>query len=382
MVMNKVSFQQTLASFGVIAAFTPALCFGAGEQIVKIGMTSPLSGAQAAIGKDNANGAQMAIDQLNQQGLVIGGSKIKFELLNEDDQADPKIGVQVAQKLVDAGVKAVIGPYNSGVAVPASRVYNDAQIVLAVIASNPKITMQGYPYVFRVTPTDNALGGTMGVYAAKEIALKRVAVIDDRSAYGVGVADEFIKKAKANGIEIVGRDYTNDKATDFNAIITSIKSKKPDGIFYGGMYSQGSGMKRQMKQLGLNVYLMGGDGICNAEMGKLGGDAVDEKVLCTVGGIILDQNPLGKDFSARYEKRFNLKPLMYSISFYDGVMVVAEAMKKANSVDPKKFAPAMAAVSYKGIAGSYEFDQNRDLKNSPVTVYHFTNSVPVPVKTY
>ena len=380
--MNRKFFRQALTSAGVTALFLPALSFGVGEQIVKLGLSSPLSGAQAAIGKDNENGAQMAIDQLNQQNLVIGGAKIKFELLSEDDAADPKIGVQVAQKLIDAGVKAVIGPYNSGVAMPASRVYNDAQVVLAVIASNPKITVQGYPFVFRVTPTDNALGGTMGTYAAKEIALKRVAVVDDRSAYGVGVADEFIKKAKANGIEIVGRDYTNDKATDFNAIITSIKSKKPDGIFYGGMYSQGSGMKRQMKQLGLNVYLMGGDGICNAEMGKLGGDAVDDKVLCTVGGIILDQNPLGKDFSARYEKRFHLKPLMYSISFYDGVMVIAEAMKKANSVDPKKFAPAMAAVNYKGIAGTYEFDSNRDLKNSPVTVYDFKNGNPVPVKTY
>lgn len=380
--MNKKFFQQALTSFGVASVFIPALCFAAGEQIVKIGFTSPLSGSQAPIGKDNQNGALMAIDQLNQQGLVIGGAKIKFELINEDDQADPKIGVQVAQKLVDAGVKAVIGPYNSGVAMPASRVYNDAQIVLAVIASNPKITMQGYPYVFRVTPTDNALGGMMGTYAAKEIALKRVAVVDDRSAYGVGVADEFIKKAKANGIEIVGRDYTNDKAADFNAILTSIKAEKPDGVFYGGMYSQGAGIKRQMKQLGLNVYLMGGDGICNAEMGKLGGDAVDEKVLCTVGGIILEENAGGKDFSARYQKRFSVKPLMYSISFYDGVMVIAEAMKKANSVDPKKFASVMASVNYKGIAGTYEFDTNRDLKNSPVTVYHFKNGAPVAVKTY
>jgi len=255
-------------------------------------------------------------------------------------------------------------------------------VVLAVIASNPKITTQGYPYVFRVTPTDNALGGTMGTYAAKEIALKRVAVIDDRTAYGVGVAEEFMKTAKANGIEIVGCDYTNDKATDFNAIITAIKNKKPDGIFYGGMYNQGSGMKRQMKQLGLDVYLMGGDGICNAEMGKLGGDVIDEKVLCTVGGIVLDQNAREKDFSAKYEKRFSQKPLMYSISFYDGVMVIAEAMKSANSVEPTKFAPAMAAVSYHGIAGTYEFDKNRDLKNSPVTVYRFSNEMPVPVKTY
>lgn len=380
--MNSKFFKQALVRVGAVSVCIPTLCLAAGEQTVKIGFTSPLSGSQAPVGKDNENGARMAIDQLNLQGLVIGGAKIKFELLNEDDQADPKVGVQVAQKLVDAGVKAVIGPYNSGVAMPASKVYNDAQIVLAVIASNPKITMQGYPYVFRVTPTDNALGGMIGMYAAKEIALKRVAVIDDRSAYGVGVADEFIKKAKANGIDIIGRDYTNDKATDFNAILTSIKGKKPDGVFYGGMYAQGAGMKRQMKQLGLDVYLMGGDGICNSEMGKLGGDAVDEKVLCTVGGIILDENAAGKDFSARYQKRFSIKPLMYSISFYDGVMVIAEAMKKADSVEPKKFVSAMTAANYKGIAGTYEFDSNRDLKNSPVTVYHFKNGEPVAVKTY
>lgn len=380
--MNKKFFQHALTSFGVASVFIPALCFAAGEQAIKIGLTSPLSGEQAPIGKDNENGARMAIDQLNQQGLVIGGEKIKFELLSEDDKADPKAGMLVAQKLIDAGVKAVVGPYNSGVAMPASRAYNDAQVVLAVIASNPKITMQGYPYVFRVTPTDNALGGIMGLYAGKEIALKRVAVVDDRSAYGVGIAEEFIKKAKANGIEIISRDYTNDKATDFNAILTSMKAKKPDGVFYGGMYGQGAGMKRQMKQLGLNVYLMGGDGICNSEMGKLGGDAVDEKVLCTVGGIILEQNAGGKDFSAHYQKRFGIKPLMYSVSFYDGVMVIAEAMKKANSVEPKKFAPMMASINYKGIAGTYEFDANRDLKNSPITVYHFKNGEPAPVKTY
>ncbi len=380
--MKKQCLQQALSSLVFGSALVPMLCFGAGEQVVKIGFTSPLSGPQSAIGKDHENGAKMAIDQLNLQDVTIAGSKIKFQLLSEDDAADPKIGVQVAQKLVDAGVKAVIGPYNSGVAMPSSKVYNDAEVVLAMIASNPKLTMQGYPYVFRVTPNDNALGGTMGIYAAKEIALKRVAVIDDRSAYGVGVADEFIKKAKANGIDIIGREYTNDKATDFNAIITSIKRKTPDGIFYGGMYGQGAGIKRQMKQLGLNVYLMGGDGICNGEMGKLGGDAVDEKVLCTVGGIILDQNPGGRDFSARYEKRFNMKPLMYSISFYDGVMVIADAMKKSNSLDPKIFAPAMAGVSYHGIAGTYEFDSNRDLKSSPVTVYGFKNGNPSPIKTY
>jgi ABC-type branched-subunit amino acid transport system substrate-binding protein len=373
---------QKILTIGCTVALVAPLAAQAAEQVVKIGFSSPLSGGQAAIGKDNENGARMAIDQLNQKSLVIGGDKIKFELMNEDDQADPKVGVQVAQKMVDAGVKAVIGPYNSGVAMPASKVYNDANVVLAAIASNPKVTMQGYQYVYRVTPTDSALGGKMAVYAAKELKVKRVAVVDDRTAYGTGIAEEFIKNAKADGIEIVSREFTNDKAVDFNAILTSIKLKKPEAIFYGGMYGQGGPLRRQMKQLGLDIPLMGGDGICSTEMAKLGGATVDQKVLCTVGGVILEDGAEGKDFLARYQKRFNLKPLMYAVSFYDGVNVIAAAMQKANSTDPVKFAPALAAISYKGIAGMYEFDAKRDLKNSPTIVYTFKDGEMVPVKTY
>lgn len=373
---------QKILTIGCTVALVAPLTAQAAEQVVKIGFSSPLSGGQAAIGKDNENGARMAIDQLNQKSLVIGGDKIKFELMNEDDQADPKVGVQVAQKMVDAGVKAVIGPYNSGVAMPASKVYNDANVVLAAIASNPKVTMQGYQYVYRVTPTDSALGGKMAVYAAKELKVKRVAVVDDRTAYGTGIAEEFIKNAKADGIEIVSREFTNDKAVDFNAILTSIKLKKPEAIFYGGMYGQGGPLRRQMKQLGLDIPLMGGDGICSTEMAKLGGATVDQKVLCTVGGVILEDGAEGKDFLARYQKRFNLKPLMYAVSFYDGVNVIAAAMQKANSTDPVKFAPALAAISYKGIAGMYEFDAKRDLKNSPTIVYTFKDGEMVPVKTY
>jgi branched-chain amino acid transport system substrate-binding protein len=373
--------KRTLAISCAVGLIAP-LAAQAAEQVVKIGCSSPLSGSQAAIGKDNENGARMAIDQLNQKGLVIGGDRIKFELMNEDDQADPKVGVQVAQKMVDAGVKAVIGPYNSGVAMPASKVYNDANIVLAAIASNPKITMQGYQYVYRVTPTDSALGGKMADYAAKELKVKRVAVVDDRTAYGTGIAEEFIKSAKAGGIEIVSRDFTSDKAVDFNAILASLKLKNAEAIFYGGMFSQAGALRRQMKQLGLDIPLLGGDGICNTEMAKLGGAAVDQEVLCTVGGVILKENAEGRDFLARYEKRFNLKPLMYSVSFYDGVNVIAAAMQQANSTDPVKFAPALAAIRYKGIAGMYEFDVKRDLKDSPTIVYTFKNGEMVPVKTY
>lgn len=352
------------------------------QEIVRIGFTGPLTGAQAQAGKDNENGVRMAIDELNQKGVVVGGKKVKFELLAEDDQADPKAGVTVAQKLVDSGVKAVFGPYNSGVAIPASRVYNEAQIVMATVGSNPKITQLGYGYVFRIGANDSELGGKIATYAFRELKYKKIAVIDDRTAYGQGVAEEFMKVAKANGMEIISKEFTNDKATDFNAILTSIKGKKPDAVFYGGHYTQGGPLKRQMKQLGLNVPLLGGDAICNAELFKLGGDAINEGVYCVQGGAMLEKQAAGKAFTNGYQKRYKNKPLTYAVSFYDGMMVVAEAMKKAGSVAPKMYLPALNTITYNGAAGKYEFDAKHDLKQSPVTVYQFKNGEPVPLASY
>jgi ABC-type branched-subunit amino acid transport system substrate-binding protein len=314
--------------------------------------------------------------------MVIGGKKIKFEAVMEDDQADPRSGVGVAQKLVDMHVKAIIGPYNSGVTIPASRVYNEGGIVMATVASNPKVTLQGFTNVFRVAASDSQLGGKMALYAAKELKLKKVSIIDDRTAYGQGVAEEFSKVAKANGITVVGNDFTNDKATDFTAILTSIKAKKPDAIFYGGYSPQGGPMTRQMKQLGVNALLLGGDGICSPEMGKLGGDAIGEQVYCTQGGAMLDKLASGKAFAAEYQKRFNRPAETYAASFYDGMMVVAQAMKAANSVEPKQYVAALAKIKYKGVTGDYEFDANHDLKQSPVTVFRFKGGAPVALTSY
>jgi branched-chain amino acid transport system substrate-binding protein len=365
-----------------LLALVPAIAFTQEAQVVKIGFSSPLSGPQAAAGKDNQNGMQMALDKLNAQGVTVGGKKVKFEPMFEDDQADPRAGVTVAQKLVDNGVKAVIGPYNSGVTIPASKVYNDAGIVMATVSSNPKITQQGFFNVFRIAANDSQMGGKMALYAAKELKVKRVALIDDRTAYGQGVANEFEKVAKANGIEIVGREFTNDKATDFMAILTSIKSKKPDAIFYGGYAPQGGPMARQMKQIGLNALLLGGDSICTPEMGRLGGDAVGANVFCTQGGAMLDKLAEGKTFAAEYKKRFDRPPEVYAVSFYDGMMLVAQAMKDANSVDPKVYAPVLSKIKYKGVAGTYEFDERHDLKASPVTVFQFKGGEPVPIASF
>ena len=363
-------------------ALLPAFAFAQEVQTVKIGFSSPLTGPQASAGKDNQGGLELAIERLNSQGLVIGGKKIKFEVVAEDDQADPKSGVAAAQKLVDIGVKAVVGPYNSGVTIPASRVYNEAGVVTATVASNPKVTEQGFANLFRVAASDSQLGGKMALYAAKELKVKTVSVIDDRTAYGQGLAEEFIKVAQANGIKIVSKDFTNNKASDFAAILTSIKSKKPDAVFLGGYAPQGGPLKRQMKQLGIDAVLLGGDGICSPEMGRLGGDAIGESVYCSQGGTMLEKAKEGKAFADEYQKKFGRPAETYAVSFYDGMMLIAQAMKTANSVEPKQYSPVLAKIKYKGVVGEYEFDDKHDLKQSPVTIFRFKDGLPVALTSY
>src|SRR6476469_9982728 len=255
-----------------------ALCSGAvhaQETVVRLGHVAPMSGGQAHYGRDNANGAILAVEDLNAKGVTIGGKKVKFELVTEDDAADPKQGTAVAQKLVDNKVAGVIGHLNSGTTIPASKIYSDAGIPqISPSATNPKYTRQGFKTAFRMVADDTQLGGTLGKYAVKELKGKAIAVIDDRTAYGQGVAQEFAKAVEAAGGTVVAKEFTTDKATDFNSILTTIKGKKADVVFFGGMDAVAGPMLRQMKSLGINAKFMGGDGICSTELAKLAGDAM------------------------------------------------------------------------------------------------------------
>jgi branched-chain amino acid transport system substrate-binding protein len=288
----------------------------------------------------------------------------------------------VAQKFIDGGVRYVVGPYNSGVAIPASRAYNDAGALIATVATNPKVTQQGYKGVFRVNASDTQLGSKMALYAAKELKAKTVAVIDDRTAFGQGLAEEFKKQAKASGLALAGHEYTTDKAVDFTAILTKLKAKNVEAIFFGGYAPQAAPMARQMKQLGINAKLLGGDTICTAEMGKLGGDAVGENVLCSQGGAILDKAAAGPQFKAAFKKRYNREPDVYAATYYDAAMMYANAMQKVNSTDPAKVGPAISAGAYKGVMGTYAFDAKGDMKESLVTIFNFKGGVPAPITSY
>ena len=345
------------------------------DLVIKIGHVGPTSGAIAHLGKDNENGARMAVDELNAKGLTIGGVKVTFELLAEDDAADPKQGTAAAQKLVDAKVHGVIGHLNSGTTIPASKIYSDAGIPqISPSATNPKYTRQGYKTTFRVVADDVHLGGTLGKYAVTELKGKSIAVIDDRTAYGQGVADEFEKGAKGKGGNVVGREFTNDKATDFTAILTSLKAKKPDIVFFGGMDAVAGPMMRQMKQLGIEAKFMGGDGICSGELPKLAaGSMGDGQVVCAEAGGVEGEAKAGMEkFKADFKTKFNADVQIYAPYVYDAVNVMVAAMQKADSADPAKYLPELAKTDgYKGVTGTIGFDEKGDIKNGALTLYTY-----------
>lgn len=346
------------------------------QETVTIGVVGPLSGEIAHLGKALENGASMAIDDLNARGATINGKKVVFKLQSEDDAADPKQGTAVAQKLVDAHVKGVVGHANSGTTVPASRIYNEAGIPqITPSATTPAYTKQGFATAFRVVANDNMLGTTLGRYAVDRLGARRIAVIDDRSAYGQGVADEFIKSAQArlHGQKILGREFTNPQAKDFTAILTSIKARKPDLVFFGGMDAVGGAIIRQMKSLGIQAKFMGGDGICTEALPRLAGDGMrDGAVFCTeAGGVEGAQEKGILDFVARFQSKYHSDIQTYAPYAYDAVMILAAAMQKAGSSDPAKYLPALKQTKYQGITGLIEFDGTGDIRNGAMTLSTF-----------
>ncbi|MGH8642457.1 MAG: branched-chain amino acid ABC transporter substrate-binding protein [Burkholderiales bacterium] len=339
-----------------------------GPKTIKIGQVAPLTGPQAHLGKDNDNGARLAIEEVNALGVTIGGAAVKFELVSEDDQADPKTGTIVAQKLVDAKVAGVIGHLNSGTSIPASKIYNDAGIPqISPSATNPKYTQQGYRGAFRVMANDVQQGKVLGEYAVTKLRAKKIAIIDDRTAYGQGLADEFEKAAKAAGATVVGREYTSDKSTDFRAILTNVKARQPDIVFYGGMDSQAGPMAAQMKSLAIKAKLLGGDGAQSVEFIKLAGPAAEGSIASSPG-LPLDKMPGGKGFTDRFTAKYG-QIQIYAPYAYDATMTLVEAMKKANSTEPAKYLPELAKTSRQGVTGPIAFDEKGDLRSGPITLY-------------
>ncbi len=338
-------------------------------QVVKIGAASPLTGAQAHIGIDIRNGVQLAIEDANKAGVTIGGKPVKLEMVAEDDEANPTKATTVAQKLADAKVAGVVGHFNSGASIPASKIYADAGIPqISPSSTNPDYTLKGYKTTFRVVAHDGQQGPTLGRFALDKLKAKTIAVIDDSTAYGQGLADNFEATVKAGGAKVVAREHTTDKDTDFKAILTKIKGRNPDLIMFGGIDPQAGPMKKQMAELGIKAQFIGGDGMQTPNFIKLAGDSA-EGAMASIPGLPKETMPGGKEFLAKYKAKFNAEVELFAPMGYDAVMVFVEAMKRAGSTDPAKFLPEIGKTDYKGVIGPIAFDEKGDLKNGPITIY-------------
>ncbi len=351
------------------------------EVVVQIGHVAPLSGPQAHYGKDNESGAMLAIDDLNAQKIYLDGFRARFELVSEDDEANPKTGAIVAQKLCDLNMHGVVGHLNSGTTIPASRIYNQCGIPLITpSATNPKVTLQGFGSTFRVIAHDGMLGQALANYAFNNLKANRIVVIDDRTGYGQPLADIFAKQVKQLGGRILERHYTNDRATDFSSILTAVKRLNPDLVFYGGMDAQAGPMLRQMRQLGLRAKLMGGDGICTLELMKLAKGNIGSNVICAEGGMSLSNMPGGLAFEERFRKKFDTPIQVYAPYVYDAVMTMGLAMKKAGSTMPEKYLTELKQIDYEGVTGQISFNEVGDLKFGAVTINTYNESGKQPLK--
>ncbi|MGH8751660.1 MAG: branched-chain amino acid ABC transporter substrate-binding protein [Burkholderiales bacterium] len=368
---------KTAHYFGLMLLTALAACgkeqSATSDSVVKIGLASPLTGPQAHIGTDIRNGTQMAIDDMNAKGVEIAGKKVKLELIAEDDQADPKTATVVAQKLVDAKVVGVVGHFNSGASIPASAIYAKAGIAqISPSSTNPKYTQQGFKTTFRVVANDLQQGKVLGEYAVKKLNAGNVAIIDDRTAYGQGLADEVEKAVKASGGNVVAREFTTDKAIDFAAILTNIKGKKPDVVVFAGIDPQAGPMAKQMRALGINAKFLGGDGWQTPNFIKLAG-ADAEGALASIPGLPKDQMPGGKEFLQRFKNKYGAEVELYAPFGYDIVHVLVAAMQRAGSSDPARFLPEIGKTDYNGVIGPIAFDGKGDIKDGPITIFVVRN---------
>ena len=376
---SKVIFMKTAIALSVTALILAACGKGDNKSAavpadgveVKIGHVAPLTGPNAHLGKDNENGARLALEEINKAGLTIDGKKVVLTLVPEDDAEDPKTATQVAQKLVDAKVVGVVGHLNSGTSIPASKIYSDAGITqISPSSTNPDYTKQGFKTTYRLVATDAQQGPALGNYVAKTLNAKTVAIIDDSSQYGKGLADEFEKTVKAAGVKVVTREASNNKATDFKAILTKVKGSKPDVIMYGGMDATGGPLVKQAAELGIKAKVVGGDGMCTEKLAELAGDAV-VNVTCSEAGKALSKMAQGADFQKRYKERFNTDVQIYAPFTYDAVYVLVDAMKRANSTDPAKILVVMPDTKMNGLIGNIAFDNKGDMKEGVITLYDF-----------
>lgn len=336
--------------------------------LIRIAHAAPLTGPLAYLGKDNQNGARLAIDEANAKGVTIGGEKIVFELISEDDEGKEKKSSIIAQKFVDAKVAGVVGHLNSDATIPASAIYSQAGIpMISGSATSPKLTEQGFKIVFRTVGRDDQQGPAIASYLISEHKPKSVAVIDDATAYGEGLANGVEKTLKAAGIAVLPREKGTAQTRDWRAILTKLYGENPDAIFYGGMDSSAGPLIKQAREFGIKAVFAFGDGACtDSRMNELAGPA-SEGLICSQNGIPVQA--ARRTFLDAYMAKFKSYPLTYAPYTYDATNLLIAAMQQADSVEPAKYLPKLANISYRGATGKIEFDAKGDRKDSEITIF-------------
>lgn len=354
-------------------------------QIVRIAYTGPLSGPNSAIGIDALNGMQIAVDRLNQQGIELDGKSLRFETVVRDDQADGQRGAEIARELWGTGISAVLGPLNSAVALAAVKTYSDGQIPVLTAASNPKVTSGNLPFIFRIVVSDADIGAKMAQYAARTLKPRSAAIIDDGSPFAQGLLDAFVKSAKSLGLPTVHRELIPDRGGNDPAALDALQRIRESGaqaVFIGAHPVQSGRLLRQMRQMGMDIPVLSGDAMCSAPAIQAAEGAAGDNTYCVLGTNWLTKVADGAVFAAGFQRKFGRAPDVYAATYFDGVMVLAQAIKSAGSIEGRQLAPALARSRYKGITASYEFNAQRELKDSTVTILRIKGSELVPLASF
>ena len=338
---------------------------GTASAQVKFGMAGPITGPSAATGAQMKNGVDQAAADINATGGILGQ---KITVQYGDDVSDPKQGVSVANKFAGDGVKFVIGNYNSGVTIPSSEVYQENGILeISPASTNPTVTERKMWNIFRVCGRDDQQGKVAGAYILKHFKGKKIAVVHDKTTYGKGLADETKKAINAGGMKEVLYEGINTGEKDYSALVSKIKQSGADLVYFGGLYTEGGLIVRQMRDQGVKAPMMGGDGITSDEFASVGGPGV-EGTLMTYG-----PDPRNKPEAKKVVDEFRAKkfePEAYTLYSYAGVQVIKQAAEAAKSLDPKKVAEKMhSGMKFKTVLGELSFDKKGDITKLDYVMY-------------
>jgi branched-chain amino acid transport system substrate-binding protein len=338
---------------------------GTASAQIKFGVQGPMTGANAAFGAQIKNGSEQAINDINAAGGILG-QKISVQF--GDDAADPKQGVSVANKFAGDGVKFVIGPFNSGVTMPSSEVYQENGILeITPSATNPKITERGMWNIFRTCGRDDQQGAVAGAYIVKNFKGKKIAIVHDKTTYGQGLADETKKAMAKGGMKEVMYEGVNQGEKDFSALVSKIKQTGADLVYWGGLHTEAGLIVRQMRDQGIKAPLMGGDGITTDEFAAIGGPGV-EGTLMTYGPDPRN-NPAAKDVVAKFRAN-KYEPEAYTLYSYAAVQIIKQAAESAKSLDPKKVAEKIhSGMKFKTVLGDLSYDKKGDLTHLDYVMY-------------